>query len=347
MIVGGGYAGCLAANRLARKAPQAAITLINPRPQFVERVRLHQLLVGTGDPETALTAMVPDSVDVVMATATAIEDGRVRLENDRTIEFDHLIYAAGGAAEGPAGTLAVGSVDQAHTARRRLAALGAGAVVMVVGGGATGIETAAEIAAARPDLSVVLRSEGEVGAALSARPRRRVRRELIRLGVRIERGRYYGPDASDSADLVLWAIATEVADLARRSGLAVDDTGRLRVDADLVSTSDPRILGAGDGAAVPGQRLSCQTALPQGAHAADNLARRLSGAEPKPYSMGYTGQNLSLGRHSGVIQLARRDDTAVRLSFGRRPAALVKEQVCRGAKTAARTGRYLWLPGPR
>src|SRR5699024_5363864 len=120
-----------------------------------------------------------------------------------------------------------------------------------------------------------------------------------------------------------------------------------------------RILGAGDGAAVPGQRLSCQTALPQGEHAADNLARRLAGAAPAPYSMGYTAQNHSLGRRSGVIQLTRRDDTARRawfgrrddtarrVWFGRRSAAVVKEQVCRAAKTAARTGRYVWPPGPR
>ncbi|MGV7591992.1 NAD(P)/FAD-dependent oxidoreductase, partial [Mycobacterium kansasii] len=76
------------------------------------------------------------------------------------------------------------------------------------------------------------------------------------------------------------------------------------------------------------------TALPQGAHGADNLAREVAGKRAKPYSMGYTGQNVSIGRRSAVIQAARRDDTPTRLQFGGRSAALVKEQVCRVAKGA-------------
>ena len=36
VIVGGGYAGCAAANRLKRKVPSADITLVNARPDFVE-----------------------------------------------------------------------------------------------------------------------------------------------------------------------------------------------------------------------------------------------------------------------------------------------------------------------
>ena len=44
-IVGGGYAGVMAANRLTRRA-DVRVTLVNPRPQFVERIRLHQLVGG-------------------------------------------------------------------------------------------------------------------------------------------------------------------------------------------------------------------------------------------------------------------------------------------------------------
>ncbi|WP_231702874.1 hypothetical protein [Tsukamurella asaccharolytica] len=63
--------------------------------------------------------------------------------------------------------------------------------------------------------------------------------------------------------------------------------------------------------------------------------------------MGYTGQNVSIGRTSAVIQAARRDDTPTRIQFGGRSAAWVKERVCRMAKGAARTARYAWLPAPR
>ena len=46
VVIGGGYAGVLAANRLA-VGGRLDITLVNPRPEFVERIRLHQLVAGT------------------------------------------------------------------------------------------------------------------------------------------------------------------------------------------------------------------------------------------------------------------------------------------------------------
>ena len=38
VVIGGGYAGVIAANHLRINA-DVAVTLINPRPQFVERIR--------------------------------------------------------------------------------------------------------------------------------------------------------------------------------------------------------------------------------------------------------------------------------------------------------------------
>lgn len=40
VVIGGGYAGVMAANRMTRRG--VTVTLINPRPAFVERIRLHQ-----------------------------------------------------------------------------------------------------------------------------------------------------------------------------------------------------------------------------------------------------------------------------------------------------------------
>ena len=46
VVIGGGYAGTLAANHLRLNA-DVEITVVNPRPVFVERIRLHQLAAGT------------------------------------------------------------------------------------------------------------------------------------------------------------------------------------------------------------------------------------------------------------------------------------------------------------
>ena len=344
VIVGGGYAGCAAANRLKRKVPSADITLVNARPDFVERVRLHQRLAGTGDAGTPLTEMVGDAVTVKVGAVETIGDGELTFTDGSVLGFDKLIYAAGGAPQAPKGSLAVGCPEEAAAAHDKLKVLVPGAVVTVVGGGLTGIETAAEIAEARPDLDVRLLSRSAVGSSLHPKAQQRVQAELAALGVELVDGTY-DPDAANG-DLVLWAIADEVSTLAARSGLAVDADGRLDVDDHLVSVSDPRIFGAGD-AAGTGQRMSCQSALPLGAHAADNLARSLAGTPLKPFSMSYVGQNVSLGRKRGVIQTSKRDDTPRSFFIGGRKAAVIKEQVCAGAKTVARTGLSTRIPGPR
>ena len=48
VVIGGGYAGVMAANRLTQR-DDVTVTLINPRPTFVERIRLHQLVGGSDD----------------------------------------------------------------------------------------------------------------------------------------------------------------------------------------------------------------------------------------------------------------------------------------------------------
>jgi NADH:ubiquinone reductase (H+-translocating) len=48
VVIGGGYAGTVAANRL-RMHRGVDIALVNPRPEFVDRVRLHQFVAGTGE----------------------------------------------------------------------------------------------------------------------------------------------------------------------------------------------------------------------------------------------------------------------------------------------------------
>ncbi|MDM4722268.1 FAD-dependent oxidoreductase [Micromonospora sp. WMMA1363] len=50
VVIGGGYAGVMAANRLTQR-DDMTVTLINSRPVFVERIRLHQLVAGLDSSE--------------------------------------------------------------------------------------------------------------------------------------------------------------------------------------------------------------------------------------------------------------------------------------------------------
>jgi NADH dehydrogenase FAD-containing subunit len=362
VVVGAGYAGTIAANRLAKKVKTAEITVVNPRPDFVERVRLHEQIAGTGTAATPLTSMLRKGVATRLATVDEISDEEVVLGDGSRLDFDYLFLAVGSTVTPLPGTIPVGIWEGAERARVALAGLPGGRRVTVIGGGLTGIETAAEVAYGRPDLSVRLVG-GTIAASLSAGAQKRARTGLERLNVEIveESVVQITPGAGEregdavrlrsgrqfTSDLTLWAIIGGVPDLAAHSGLEVDADGRAVVDEYLRSVTDPRIFVVGDCAAVPGARAACATALPQGAHAADTLARMFEGRKPEPYSMAYTGQGVSLGRRDGLLQAAHRDDSVRRLYFAGRIAAVGKEGVCRYAKSGTRTATYAWLPGPK
>lgn len=343
VVAGAGYAGSVAANRLARKASDAQIVVVNPSAEFVERVRLHELIAGSGAATRPLREVLDERIGLRIAAIEKVGDGVLTLSDGQSLDYDKLVYAVGSSSHAPKGTYAVGGLDAARAAHEKLAALDAGATVTVVGGGLTGLEAASEVAAERPDLAVRIIGD-EFGASLSNSARERVLDVLRDLGVEIITGTWT-PD--ESADLTLWAVAGQADGLAARSGLATDSAGRVAVDDCLRSISDPNVYAIGDSAAVPGARLSCQAALPQGAAAADNLLRDLAGKPSKPFSMSFVGQNVSLGRRNAVIQSAHRNDAPTRIWFGGRPGAYFKEGVCRGALWSARTGNALWVRGPR
>jgi NADH dehydrogenase FAD-containing subunit len=361
VVVGAGYAGTIAANRLAKKCKQAEITVINPREEFVERVRLHEEVAGSGGAATPLATMLQKGVGACVGTVERIGEGLVTLTDGSKIEFDRLVLAVGSTAAPMPGTVPVGTWEGARQARAALDRIPGGGVVTVIGGGLTGVETASEVADARPDLNVRLLG-GSVAESLSPGARARVRKGLERLGVEIVEDTVTAVSGTAAegggvvrlrsgsefaADLTLWAVVGHIPELARHSGLPVNDEGRAVVDEFLRSPHDERIFVVGDCAAVPGARLCCATASPQGAHAADTLARIIRGRKPKPYSMGYAGQVVSLGRRDGVLQMSRRDDTVCRIFIAGRPGALFKEWISSYAKYGSRTAIYTWLPGTK
>ncbi|MGW0182455.1 NAD(P)/FAD-dependent oxidoreductase [Nocardia sp. NPDC003345] len=367
VVIGGGYAGVLAANRLTQR-DDVTVTLINPRPDFVERIRLHQLVGGSDDAVVPYREVLAERVELVVDSVTRIDaPGRaVTLAGGGTRRYDYLIYAVGSGSADPA---VPGAAEFAYPittyeeARRLLpvvAATPATAPVTVVGAGPTGIETAAELAEQGRPVTLVC---GRVlGPYLHPRGRRSVAARLTRLGVTV----LEGPEARvtavtrdavrlrDGRDLpsavTIWTAGFGVPDLAARSGLDTDEAGRLRTDETLTSVTDSRVIGAGDSAAPSDRpfRMSCQSATRIGAHAADTVLARLAGATPAPIDLGFFGQCISLGRGAGIFQFAARDDTANRFFVAGGAAAKLKEFVCTHtvghlAAEARKPGSLRWV----
>ncbi|MFD5575105.1 NAD(P)/FAD-dependent oxidoreductase [Streptomyces cadmiisoli] len=348
VVVGGGYGGVTAANSLARR-DGVSVTVVNPRPEFVERIRLHQLLTGSDDATVGFGEVLGRNVRVLVDTVTRIDaaDRKVSLAGGSTVSYDYLVYAVGSGASDPdvpgAAEFAhwVSDLEGAERLKSALTATPASDPVTVVGAGPTGLETAAELAEAGRKVTLVC---GDVlGPSLHPRGRRPVARRLAKLGVTI----LQGPGAlvtevtrdavhlDDGRELpsavTIWTAGFRVPDLATRSGLRTDTEGRLITDATLTSVDDERIVAAGDAAVMTDVpfRMSCQAAVQLGPAAAATILRRIAGKKPGPVRMFFAGQCLSLGRNEGVTQFSYPNDKVNALYINGRTGAGVKEIACR------------------
>jgi NADH dehydrogenase len=357
VILGAGYAGMLATLRLARLARRrpAALTLVSNSATFVERTRLHEHAVRPPDRAHQIGDMLGGSgatfvqgevvaLDLARRTVTAATAG-----GTRTLAYDRLVYALGSAVDTRVvpGIAAHGfTLAPADIEPLRAALVGAGprGQVVVCGGGLTGIEAAAELAEAFPQLRVALVTQGHVGATLFSRGQAYVRAALRRLGVELHEQtavRELTPAGVVTdhgllpAAVRLWAGPFCVAPLAREAGLAVNAAGQILVDARLHATSHPEVLAVGDAAALAAPagarlRMAEAVALPMGAHAADNLGAWLAGRPERPFAFSYLFALLSLGRRDGLVQWLRPDDTPRDMIWTGGAAAQLKRLVSAG-----------------
>ena len=103
VVIGGGYAGTLAANHLRLRA-DVDITLVNPRPIFVERIRLHQFAAGSGTAAVDYGSLLGEGIRLVVDNAERINsaDRQIELASSFVLDYDYLIYAVGSTGAVPA-----------------------------------------------------------------------------------------------------------------------------------------------------------------------------------------------------------------------------------------------------
>jgi deazaflavin-dependent oxidoreductase (nitroreductase family) len=380
VVLGAGYAGLLFTTRLAGQiAPQdAQITLVNESATFTERLRLHQFATNQTIPPRPIA-------ETLRGTSVRFELGRVgRLDPEartvhiredgqtRVLAYDYLVYALGsltdrqrvpGVAE-HAYTLVPRGPLSAAALRERLPELATRhGRVLVAGGGATGIETAAEFATAYPCLHVRLVTDGTLGQAWGKGVAAYVRRSLTRSGVTIDDETLITAVRADGvvtaagsvipADLVIWTGGFVAPTLAREAGLPVNARDQLVIDPYMRVLDHPEIYAVGDAAAPreePGVpvRMSAFTAQILGAHGADALADVLRGRPPKPLSLAYVGQGIALGRADAIGFNSYPRDKPHRPYFTGRLAWWFREYGTRYLASLpgierSRPGFYTWL----
>ncbi|WP_067185151.1 NAD(P)/FAD-dependent oxidoreductase [Microtetraspora niveoalba] len=356
VVLGAGYAGAYVAGNLARRLSPAdtEITVVNAEPDFVERLRLHQLAAGQEIEARKLADVFAGTgIRLRLARVTAVDPERqvvavADADGGGELGYDTLFYALGshgddcgvpGAAEH---AFDIAGRPSALRLRERLDSLdrrGEAGSVLVVGDGLTGIETATELAESRPRLSVVLIARGELGARLSAGARGHLRQACDRLGITVlehtsveavEATRVLCADGTALAsDATVWTAGFAVSPIAAAGGLEVTENGRIVVDRTMRSVSHPNVYAVGDSAYAIGDNgrplpMSCASAGFTGLQATDAIVGRLTGRKIANTKLLYPGNHISLGRRDGILQMVDDEAQAKPKYVGGRKAARVK-----------------------
>ena len=368
VIVGGGAGGLELATRLGdragkpRSSRQLRVLLVDRWPAHFWKPLLHTVASGKRDAhatEVDYAAQASEhGFEFVRGEVVGVDrearcihlapwlaDDGAELLPARLLGYDKLVLALGsvtnffgvpGAAEH---VLTLDDVPQAEAFRQRFvdgciqaSARGVGLDVVIVGGGATGVELAAELShSARTlarykvhaldpvdDVRIRILERGSLLLPhLPARQSKRAARHLRSLGVRVttdcavakvEAGVVTDAQgAAYPACITLWAAGVEAPAMCATLGLPVNRLRQVAVQPSLQSVGDPRIYAIGDcasfvcpvGGAVPPR---AQAAHQQALFLAQSLAQHAPSC-PAVFSYRDYGSVVSLGPHAAVGML--------------------------------------------
>ena len=370
-MVGGGFAGINAAHALAHS--DADVTLLDRHNYHTFQPLLYQVSTGYLPPEevgAAFRSVFRRQANLTVRVAVAVSADwtgrRLRLQDGSGLDFDYLILAAGaetnffgipGMAEHswPLYTLADAVALRTHLldTLEQVAATepsaGAKITAMVVGGGPTGVETAAALASMAREvvgpvatLRVILAEAGpRLLAAFSAHSSQRALHDRRRRGVDVRLGQ--NVEAADpggvtlggaeriQAGTVIWAAGVQANRLGHTLGLPLS-RGRVTVDPHLQVAGYPNVFVAGDLAAVaapqPGALLPMLApgAIQAGRHAGEQVARLIASKPLARFRYHDKGMMAVLGRGHAVAELPLLPGAGsgrYRLRFGGLPAWLL------------------------
>ncbi|WP_151704553.1 NAD(P)/FAD-dependent oxidoreductase [Nitrincola alkalilacustris] len=371
IVVGGGAGGLELATRLGRKLgrrKKAEITLVDRNQTHIWKPLLHEVATGSLDTGTdeisyrahahnhhfrfvlgSLSQVDREARTITLSALTSSEGQEILPE--RTLSYDYLVLAIGSVSndfgiEGIAQhCMYLDSPQQAERFRQRLVNgflrlnqqletdPQARLRIAIVGGGATGVELAAELFNAAElfkvyglekvtldHLQITLLEAGtRILPALPPRIAASARDELAKLGVDIregaqivkaEKGVMHTQTCDQiHADLMVWAAGIKAPDFLRDiEGLELSRNNQIVVTPSLQVSNDPHLYVLGDCAACPLPDGGWVPPRAQSAHQMatlvyKNLVACLSGKPQKPFKYKDHGSLISLSHYSTVGSL--------------------------------------------
>lgn len=352
VIVGGGAGGLELATRLGDTvgaSARAHVILVDRWSGHFWKPLLHTVASGSCDPQAdALcfdTQAHEHDFEFVQGEMLCMDRARQTItlspQNGgdgacRVLSYDRLVLALGavtsfyGVPGAQEHALTLDSVAEAERFRQRFFAAchNAGETpvqVVIVGGGATGVELAAELSNSTRALALlkniritVMESGERLLPQMDPAQAQRAEHHLQALGIAVRTGASIAAVGADTvtnacgrthpAHIVLWAAGVEAPPLCATLGLSANHQRKILVDASLRSASDSRVYALGDcashvcplrGEAPPRAQVAHQQAM--------FLARLLAGEDTTSATFHYRDQGslVSLGPQAAVGLLTR------------------------------------------
>jgi NADH dehydrogenase len=355
LILGGGFAGIGAARKLAGAAVD--VVLVDKHDYHTFQPLLYQVataLLETSDVGHPLRGLFHEQPNarVHQATVTAVDLERreVRFEEMEPIAYDYLVLALGAVVnffgtEGagdhayPMYTLSDAVRLRQHVLERWQAAdrdpslVEDGALnVVVVGGGATGIETVGALAELyRSNLAkdypslrqeaarlVLVEAGPDLFSMFRADIRAYTRRVLEERSVEVILGEAVkaieptritlSSGTVIPAHTLVWGAGLQASPIASALGVELQRGNRIVAEPDLSLAGHPEVFPVGDIAWITDTKTN--KALPQlgsvalqaGEHAGGNISRLVAGEETQPFEYTDKGTMATIGRSAAVVQ---------------------------------------------
>lgn len=314
--MGAGFAGVRLAQCLSKAPERFTVTLVTNRPCFEYYPTLYRVVVGYSARPTAIPleqVFARTPVRLVFESMARLDGARklAVTEEGQEIEFDRLVLALGGQttfydipglAERSFSFKSLHDAqrlrDHLHASLQNIAEGGqsaretaAGAHVVFVGAGPTGVEVAADMygylrfLAKRwgidPNLISVSLIEGasRILPTLPPEVSERVQRRLERIGVHVYTNRLVTEQEAQELVLsdmrvatrtVVWTSGATSHEFYKRHGYAADERGKVLVDEHMRVPGQLYTFVLGDAASTPYAGMA-QTALQDAEHVADYL----------------------------------------------------------------------------
>ncbi|KAK9819023.1 hypothetical protein WJX74_006154 [Apatococcus lobatus] len=320
VVLGGGSAGIAVAQAL-HETKSFSVTLVD-RKAYHEipwaNVRAYTVDYSITAKSTVPWKDIPKLGEVTVGEVVSVAGGSVSLKSGLSVPYDYLVFAMGShfrepLCKGLEGTAA----DRASEMQLANEKLKAAKSVLIVGGGAVGVEVAGEIASVLPDKQITLvHSKSQLLVDDKPRMSNNAVHWLKKHNVKLilddkldgsQQGPHYTTEkgVQIQADIVYWTVGLIPSTAFLKSENILDGKGFIKVDMHFRVEGHPNWFAVGDCNNIPEIKLG-YLAQGQGKQLAQELKQlAVSDTFPgkiKPWKLqgGFRAMIISLGKDNGV-----------------------------------------------